>query len=101
MGLFGPIGYIGPIGLIGPIDPHCPKAAEYEGEPSPHDQVQRNCHYKDDTDECVALEKRLIDPFQVELGRRPMLIKQGATDQHQRAKVNPAKSANIAEADKA
>src|SRR5260221_10477880 len=68
---------------------------------SPHDQVQRNCRYKDDTNERVALEERLIDPVQVELGRRPMLIKQGATDQQQRTKINPAKSADIAEADEA
>ncbi len=30
-----------------------------------------------------------------------MLIKQGATDQQQRTKINPAKSADIAEADEA
>src|SRR6266478_841417 len=102
MGLMGLMGPIGPMGLM---DPNCSKSAvpedEYENTPSPHRQVQGNCGYKDDADERVALEERLIDPLQVELGRRPMLIEQGTTDQQQRAKVDPAKSADIAKANEA
>lgn len=102
-GSHGSYSLIDPIGLM---HPNCSKSAvpedkhddEYENTPSPHRQVQGNCGYKDDADERVALEERLIDPLQVELGRRPMLIEQGPADQQQRAKVDPAKSADIAKA---